>query len=98
MSSEIGTHGSAPYTEHGASERSLIQERVRAGLRNARAKRKKFGRPRAQVDASRMAALRGEGLSWSQVCQKLTVSKVCDIFSWGRWGRGGDTPCYSNLR
>jgi DNA invertase Pin-like site-specific DNA recombinase len=56
-------------------ERSLIQERVRAGLRNARAQGKKFGRPRAQVDAARVAALRAEGLSWSQVCQKLTVSK-----------------------
>src|ERR1022692_2690809 len=56
-------------------ERSLIQERVRAGLRNARAKGKKFGRPRAQVDADRVAALRREGLSWSQVCRTLNVSK-----------------------
>ena len=44
-------------------ERSLIQERVKAGLRNARAKGKKFGRPRAQVDALRVAELRREGLS-----------------------------------
>jgi DNA invertase Pin-like site-specific DNA recombinase len=56
-------------------ERSLIQERVRAGLRNARAKGKKFGRPRAQVDADGVAALRSEGLSWSQVCQRLKLSK-----------------------
>jgi DNA invertase Pin-like site-specific DNA recombinase len=56
-------------------ERALIQERVRAGLRNARAKGKTFGRPRAQVDSMRVAALRADGLSWSQVCQKLTVSK-----------------------
>src|SRR5208283_3410437 len=56
-------------------ERSLIQERVKAGLRNARAKGKKFGRPRAQVDADRVAALRSEGLSWSQVCRTLNVSK-----------------------
>src|SRR5450755_4280004 len=56
-------------------ERSLIQERVRAGLRNARAKGKKFGRPRAQVDAAQVAALRGDGLSWSQVCRTLNVSK-----------------------
>lgn len=33
-------------------ERDLICERVRAGLRNARAKGKMFGRPRAQVDAA----------------------------------------------
>ena len=47
-------------------ERSLIAERVRAGLRNARAKGKKLGRPRVIVDATRVAALRrilGEGLS-----------------------------------
>src|ERR1039457_5596020 len=56
-------------------ERSLIQERVRAGLRNARAKGKKFGRPRAQVDADRVAELRRDGLSWSQVCRTLNVSK-----------------------
>jgi DNA invertase Pin-like site-specific DNA recombinase len=56
-------------------ERSLIQERVRAGLRNARAKGKKFGRPRAEVDADRVAELRREGLSWSQVCRSLNVSK-----------------------
>ncbi len=56
-------------------ERSLIQERVKAGLRNARAKGKKFGRPRAQVDADRVAALRRDGLSWSQVCRTINVSK-----------------------
>jgi DNA invertase Pin-like site-specific DNA recombinase len=56
-------------------ERDLIRERVRAGLRNARAKGKKFGRPRAQVDALRVAALRAEGLSWSQVCERLNLSK-----------------------
>jgi DNA invertase Pin-like site-specific DNA recombinase len=56
-------------------ERSLIQERVKAGLRNARAKGKTFGRPRARVDAARVAVLRGEGLSWSQVCRSLNVSK-----------------------
>ena len=55
-------------------ERSF-QERVRAGLRNARAKGKKFGRPRADVDADRVAALRRDGLSWSQVCRTLNVSK-----------------------
>src|SRR5262249_956754 len=34
-------------------ERSLIAERVRAGIRNARAKGKRIGRPRVVVDASR---------------------------------------------
>jgi DNA invertase Pin-like site-specific DNA recombinase len=56
-------------------ERDLTRERVRAGLRNARAKGKKFGRPRVEIDATRVAALRGEGLSWSQVRRMLNVSK-----------------------
>jgi DNA invertase Pin-like site-specific DNA recombinase len=43
-------------------EKSLIVERVRAGLRNARAKSKKFGRPRVQVDGVRVAELRRDGL------------------------------------
>ncbi len=41
-------------------ERSLIAERVKAGLRNARAKGKKLGRPRVAVDAARVAALRAQ--------------------------------------
>jgi DNA invertase Pin-like site-specific DNA recombinase len=36
-------------------ERALIQERVCAGLRNARAKGRRLGRPRVIVDASRIA-------------------------------------------
>jgi len=39
-------------------ERSLIAERVRAGIRNARAKGKRLGRPPIAVDAARIAALR----------------------------------------
>ena len=38
-------------------ERALIQERVRAGLRNARAKGRRLGRPRVIVDASREVEL-----------------------------------------
>src|SRR5690349_11215749 len=48
-------------------ERALIQERVRAGLRNARAKGKRLGRPRAVVDINKVASLRSQGLSWSQI-------------------------------
>jgi len=39
-------------------ERSLIVERVKAGLRNARAKGKRLGRPRKLVDRARIATLR----------------------------------------
>ncbi len=35
-------------------ERSLIVERVKAGLRNAKAKGKRLGRPKAVLDSSRM--------------------------------------------
>src|SRR3984957_5275860 len=45
-------------------ERSLIVERVRAGLRNARAKGKTLGRPRKIVDLAKIAALRASGASW----------------------------------
>src|ERR1700674_1221557 len=54
-------------------ERSLIQERVKAGMRNARAKGKRLGRPRADVDESRIEALRASGASWRAVAEKLGV-------------------------
>jgi hypothetical protein len=40
-------------------ERSLIAERVRAGLRNAKAKGKALGRPKVIADAARIGQLRG---------------------------------------
>ena len=55
-------------------ERSLIAERVRAGLRNARAKGKKLGRPRVRVDAAKVAALRAQGHSWPKIARELGVS------------------------
>jgi len=55
-------------------ERSLIQERVKAGLRNARAKGKKLGRPRASVDGSQVTSLRDSGASWRAIAKKLGVS------------------------
>jgi DNA invertase Pin-like site-specific DNA recombinase len=45
-------------------ERSLIRERVKAGLRNAKAKGKHVGRPKLYLDGSQIARLRSEGLSW----------------------------------
>ncbi len=56
-------------------ERSLIVERVKAGLRNARAKGKRLGRPRRIVDNSRIAALRAEGLSWARIAERLGVGE-----------------------
>jgi DNA invertase Pin-like site-specific DNA recombinase len=54
-------------------ERALIQERVRAGLRNARAKGKRLGRPRADVSESQIADLRNSGASWRTVAKELGV-------------------------
>jgi DNA invertase Pin-like site-specific DNA recombinase len=56
-------------------ERSLIAERVKAGLRNARAKGKRLGRPRVIVDATRVGVLRAEGHSWREITAELGVSK-----------------------
>ena len=56
-------------------ERALIQERVRAGLRNARAKGKRLGRPRILVDASKIAVLRAQGLSWATVGRNLGIGE-----------------------
>src|SRR5216683_1397647 len=48
-------------------ERSLIIERVRAGVRNARAKGKRLGRPTVSVDRARIASLRSGGASWRNI-------------------------------
>jgi len=55
-------------------ERSLIVERVRAGLRNARAKGKRIGRPASDVDASQVATLRAAAVSWREIGRRLGVS------------------------
>ena len=54
-------------------ERALIVERVRAGIRSARAKGKHLGRPRKQVDARRIARLRASGHSWPEIARLLGV-------------------------
>ena len=55
-------------------ERNLIVERVRAGLRHARAKGKKLGRPRKSVDAAQIATLRAAGNSWRTISREMGVS------------------------
>jgi DNA invertase Pin-like site-specific DNA recombinase len=51
-------------------ERTLIVERVKAGLRNARAKGKRLGRPRKIVNAARIAELRKQGRSWRNIARQ----------------------------
>jgi len=55
-------------------ERSLIAERVRAGLRNARAKGRRLGRPKVHADTADIAALRSQGLTVATIARQLGVS------------------------
>ena len=54
-------------------ERSLIVERVKAGLRNARAKGKRLGRPKRVVDARRIATLRAQGVGWKRIAAEMGI-------------------------
>jgi DNA invertase Pin-like site-specific DNA recombinase len=83
--------GKMVFTVRGAVaelERSLIAERVKAGLRNARAKGKRLGRPRVVVDAAKVGVLRASGYSWREITAELGISKEkcssSDIFLTGR--------------
>lgn len=67
-------------------ERALIQERVKAGLRNAKAKGKRIGRPRQEIDSSKVLALRTQGRSWRDIAQEVglgvgTVYRACSRVS-----------------
>ena len=55
-------------------ERNLIVERVRAGLRHARAKGKRLGRPKKLVDAAQIASMRAAGTSWRSISRNMGVS------------------------
>jgi DNA invertase Pin-like site-specific DNA recombinase len=55
-------------------ERNLIAERVKAGLRNARAKGKTLGRPRKLANCNEIHRLRAKGASWRAVGTALGVS------------------------
>ena len=63
-------HGSGAVAE---LERSLIVERVRAGLRNARAKGKRLGRPSKAVDGAVVTRLRSQGVTWRAIARQLGV-------------------------
>lgn len=54
-------------------ERELIRERVSAGIRNARANGKVFGRPKRVVDRDRIVELKAQGYSLRQIAATLGV-------------------------
>ena len=54
-------------------ERSLIVERVKAGLRNAKANGKRLGRPKRAVDVRRVAGLRTQGFGWKKISREMGI-------------------------
>jgi putative DNA-invertase from lambdoid prophage Rac len=56
-------------------EREVIRERVRAGMKNAKAKGARIGRPRANVDPSQIARLRAEGRTIREISGALSLSR-----------------------
>ena len=56
-------------------ERSMIQERVKAGLQRARDQGKRLGRPPVPpIKQNRMVELRGKGLSYRRIAKKMDLS------------------------
>lgn len=56
-------------------ERSLIAERVRAGMRRARAEGRHIGRPPLQVDREAILRDRAQGMSLNDLARKYQISK-----------------------
>lgn len=56
-------------------ERSLIRERIYAGLHRARAQGKRLGRPRRVVDEQQVRALRAAGHSLRAIARAVGISK-----------------------
>lgn len=57
-------------------ERTLIVERVKGGLQNARAKGKRLGRPRLVVSRAKVERLHREGKSLRAIAKQMGVSKT----------------------
>ena len=56
-------------------ERDLIRERVSAGLRNAREKGKRLGRPYVTANMDEILQLRAEGHSFRKIAAKLGIGE-----------------------
>ena len=54
-------------------ERELNRERVKAGMKNAKAKGTRIGRPGVSLDAARIAALRASGASLREIAMRLKL-------------------------
>lgn len=69
------------------SERQTTVERVRAGLKNARAKGKRLGRPTKVVDVARINSLRAAGHSWRTIAGMMKLS-VGTVYAAARYQHG----------
>jgi putative DNA-invertase from lambdoid prophage Rac len=54
-------------------EREIIRERVRAGVRNARAKGTRLGRPQRVFRRDEALRLRNQGMSWRKLAETLNL-------------------------
>jgi DNA invertase Pin-like site-specific DNA recombinase len=72
-------------------ERSLIVERVKAGMRRARMEGRQIGRARLDVDRKQVVLDRRSGLSLTQVARKHSISRasVCRLMK--EFGCTGDS-------
>jgi DNA invertase Pin-like site-specific DNA recombinase len=74
------------------SERQIIADRVRAGLRYAvEVKKKKLGRPRKHVDVIQINSLRASGHSWRSIAGIMGLS-VGTVYAAARSQEGTQRP------
>ncbi len=74
-------------------ERDCIRERVRAGMRNARARGKRIGRPPVVVDAAEVARLRAQKASWHEIAEQLGVGATTARRAFSRLAKSpAETP------
>jgi hypothetical protein len=58
----------------GAQVKMVFIERIKARLRNARARGKRLGRPEKIVDHTRIGRLREQGVSWRKIARQMECS------------------------
>jgi DNA invertase Pin-like site-specific DNA recombinase len=57
-------------------ERQLIIARTKSGIEAARKRGKIIGRPRVEVDAATIRALRSQGMSWEAVAEETGIKRA----------------------
>ena len=63
-------------------ERDIIAERVKGGLRKAKANGKRLGRPEAEIDAKKVVEYKEQGKSIREIAKKMGLSRSKDIETW----------------